>query len=265
MSEDDPKLHPIADLVESALATRPERVSDLVFPGLPAEVRSACRDTAEAVASLAASVQPSAPPSALRARILSTLASRRATQPRRAVLVVDMLNDHLVPGKPLEIPRARNVAPALSARLDRARAEGTPVIYVCDRHATPDDPDLASWPLHNLEGTEGAEVWPAVAPKPGDRVVTKPAISGFVRSTLESVLADLRVDTVVITGCATEVQLMATATDALQLGFAVEMPADSQAGASEIGENVVMGTLAALAPYGPARLARLERIASANA
>ncbi len=262
MSDDDPGLYPTADLIEAVLATRPERVTALVFPGRPPEARAAMRSTTELVGAVARAEAPITPSAGLRARVLGTIAKRRANAPRRAVLVVDMLNDHLATGRPLEVPRARDVVPALAARLDQARAEGTPVIYVCDRHETTDDPDFDHWPVHNLAGTEGAEVWPAIAPKPSDRVVTKPAISGFVRSALEKTLDDLRVDTIVLTGCATEVQLMATATDALQLGFVVEMPADSQAGASEMGEQVVLGTLAALAPYGPARRARLERIAA---
>jgi nicotinamidase-related amidase len=92
-------------------------------------------------------------------------------------------------------------------------------------------------------------------------VVTKPSYSGFFDTQLEQTLEELGVDTLVLTGCATEVQLMATATDALHRGFAVEVPPDSQAGTSEASELVTMGVLAALAPYTPARKARLARIA----
>jgi nicotinamidase-related amidase len=132
-------------------------------------------------------------------------------------------------------------------------------VYVLDRHA-PDDPDLDEWGLHAVEGTEGAEVWPPLAPKPGDRKVTKASYSGFYQTELEKVLDELAVDTVVLTGCATEVQLQATATDALQRGFAVELPADCQAGASDVAEAVTMGVLAALVPFAPARRARLSRL-----
>jgi hypothetical protein len=58
---------------------------------------------------------------------------------------------------------------------------------------------------------------------------------------------------------------MATATDALHRGFAVEVPADSQAGTSEAGELVTMGILAGLVPYAPARKARLARVAQRQA
>ena len=92
--------------------------------------------------------------------------------------------------------------------------------------------------------------------------MTKPTYSSFTASNLEAVLDELRVDTLVLTGCATEVHLLTTATDALQRGFAVELPADSQAGNSDAGERFAMAVLAALVPYAPARKARLERIAA---
>jgi nicotinamidase-related amidase len=170
-----------------------------------------------------------------------------------------MIRDHLTPGRPLEVPRARDIVVALAARIEQARAAGVPVVYVLDRHE-PGDPELDEWSTHAVEGTEGAEVWPPLAPAPGDHIVTKPSYSGFFATQLERTLEELRVDTLVLTGCATEVQLMATATDALHRGFAVELPPDSQAGTSEAGELVTMGVLAALAPYAPARKARLERI-----
>lgn len=254
-----------ADLLGFVLARRPERVTDLAVPTLPPGARAALGATTDAIAALALAEPPLAPSAGLRARILETIAQRSSAgaAPRRAILVCDMLNDHLEPGMPLEVPRARDIVPALAARLDDARARGVPVVYVLDRHADTSDPEFDAWPVHNVEGTHGAEVWPALAPKPSDRQVTKPSFSAFFATDLEKVLDELAIDTVVLTGCATEVQLMATATDALQKGFAVEVPRDSQAGASEVGEQVAMATLAALAPYQPARNARLARVRAA--
>jgi nicotinamidase-related amidase len=176
------------------------------------------------------------------------------------MLVVDMQNDHLTRGRPLEVPRARDIVPALVARLDLARREGIPIVYVLDEHE-PDDSDLDIWGTHNVKGTPGAEVWPALAPKPGDLVVRKPTYSAFVRSNLADVLSELRVDTLVLTGCATEVGLLATATDALQRGYAVEIPPDAQAGATAASEQVALGLVQLLAPYGSARKALLRELA----
>jgi nicotinamidase-related amidase len=250
----------LADLLEFVLSGRPERLTDLAVSQMEPEGRAALRAVTETAASLGLAEPAATPCGALRGRVLASAARRVAQQPRRAVLVCDMIRDHLTPGRPLEVPRARNIVPALAARIEQARAAGVPVVYVLDRHQ-PGDPELDEWSTHAVEGTEGAEVWPPLAPAPGDRVVTKPSYSGFFDTQLEQTLEELNVDTLVLTGCATEVQLMATATDALHRGFAVEVPPDSQAGTSEAGELVTMGVLAALAPYMPARKARLARIA----
>lgn len=251
----------LADLLAFVLAGRPERLTSAAVDQMPPEQKAGVGLVTDTIAALAGSDEPEKPPAALRDRILASVQDRQAVRPRRALLVCDMIVNHLTPGRPLEVPRARDIVPAIVRRLDEARAEGVPVVYVLDRHA-PDDPELEEWTSHAVEGTPGAEVWPPLAPRPGDRIVTKPTYSSFTASNLEAVLDELRVDTLVLTGCATEVHLLTTATDALQRGFAVELPADSQAGNSAAGERFAMAVLAALVPYAPARKARLARIAA---
>jgi nicotinamidase-related amidase len=120
------------------------------------------------------------------------------------------------------------------------------------------------WGAHNIveEGDAASHIWPDLAPESGDRIVTKPSYSAFTQSNLEEVLDELGVDTMVLTGCLTEIQIMGTATDAMELGFAVEVPPDSQAGATAGGEQATLATIHLMAPYGPARKKRLERLAA---
>jgi nicotinamidase-related amidase len=246
----------IADLLAVVLSGRAEPFVDLALgeaaPALAPEL-SAMR---EALASLGLAEPPAPPSAGLRSRILGSLAA--AAPPHKALLVVDMQNDHLTPGGPHEVPRAREIVPALAARLDAARREGTPIVYVVDEHE-PGDSDLDTWGAHNVKGTPGAAVWPALAPGPKDLVVPKPTYSAFTRSRLAEVLSELRVDTLVLTGCLTEVGLTATAYDALQRGYAVEIPPDCQAGATEASERAALGLLMLLPPYGPAREAVVAR------
>lgn len=245
-----------AETLGFLLAGRPERIEAGLLALAPEEARRAARDMREALATLGRAEAPVAPPATLRERIL---ASVRA--PRRALVVIDMICDHLEPGALLEVPRAREVVPALEARLREARAQGVPIVYVVDEH-DPDDPDLDAWGTHAVRGSGGSEVWPAIAPQPGDAVVSKGSYSGFFETELERVLDTLGVDTLTLTGCLTEMGIMATATDALQRGFAVEVPEDAQAGLSPDLERAAMGTIAVMAPYGPARKRRLERLAA---
>jgi nicotinamidase-related amidase len=255
----DKKEEELADLLAFSLAGRPERIEDGIYllPASPPGLRDAVRETREALASLGLAMAPEAPSAELRSRIVKTLEGK---QTRRALVVIDMINDHLQPGSLLEVPRAREVVPALKRRIEEARKAGVPVVYVVDEH-DPDDPDLDEWGTHAVKGTSGTEVWPDIAPESGDRIVKKPTYSAFCKSDLTNVLDELKVDTLVLTGCLTEMGIMATAFDALQQGFAVEVPPDSQAGSCIEQEMATLGTINVMAPFGPARKARLDRLA----
>jgi nicotinamidase/pyrazinamidase len=254
---EDPRQAALLDVV---LQGRPDRVTSFVLAAEAPETRAEAARVADAVATLAVALSPdddATANAALKARIMKSLAGAR--KPRTAILVIDMLNDHLTPGSSVEVPRARDIVPAVAARLDAARAAGLPVVYIVDQH-DPDDADLDLWTTHNVAGTKGGEVWPALGPKDGDTIVTKPTYSAFAASDLDKVLDRLAVDTLVLTGCLTEVGIMATAMDALQRGYAVEIPPDAQAGSSPVAEGVSLMTLSLLPPFAPARNARLARL-----
>lgn len=258
-----------SEISAQILSGRPQRLLDMAIAQLPIPPEVAFRELAmvnEALAAFALSAQPvgaaAMPSPGLRDRILKTLGAKPKAQPnRRALLVIDMLNDHLTPGRPLEVPRARVIIPALEARIEAARKDNTPIVYVCDQHE-PNDTDMEEWAVHNVRGTEGAEVWPTLAPKAGDRVVHKPTYSAFTRSDLAEVLKDLKVDTLVLSGCSTELGMLATATDALQRGYAIEIPRDTQAGMIEASEQMALTMLSVMPPYGPAREQLLAQLAA---
>jgi nicotinamidase-related amidase len=262
----DPREELAAAVAEFVLAGRHDRLEQAYLGAQGPAAATAVGRARETLAAVAAALAPEAPPTPLRDRIMATLAAKAAAakQKRSALLVVDMIRDHLEPGKPLEVPRAREIVGALSKRLDDARAAGVPVVYVVDEH-DPDDSDLESWGAHAVKGSTGVEVWPALAPKPGDRVVNKPSYSAFFDTNLGAVLDELRVDSLVLTGCLTEIGLMATATDALQRGFDVEVPPDSQAGSSAEMEVASLAAMTVMTPYGPARKKRLEHLAQLGA
>ena len=256
----------IAELVAAVLAGRPERLLETALATEPPEVRAAFFQVAESIAALGLASDPVAPSPGLKARVLATVGARlaaKASSTRKAVVVLDMIKEHLTPGGPLEVPRARAIVPALQARLEQARAAGTPVVYLVDEH-DPADEDLdgvEGWGAHAIAGSEGTEVWPELAPHAGDRVVKKSTYSAFTGSKLSEVLDELKVETIELTGCLTELGLLATATDALQRGFKVDVPVELQAGSGEVAERVALGVLGIMTPYGPARRQRLEALA----
>ena len=236
-------------LLEMTLAGTPARIIDTVASISPddakdlVDIRSGLADLALAESSVVA------PSAALRERLLATRPRRR--RPQRPVMVVlDMIQDHLTPGKPLEVPRARLIVPSLQRRLDEARANHIPVVYVCDTHR-PDDPDFRDWPVHAVEGTPGADPWPELAPLRGDHLVRKRTYSAFTQSDFGPLLEDLGADELVLTGCLTEMGMSATAHDALQRGYVVTIPPELQAGASAVAEHVTLLSLSLMPPFEP--------------
>ncbi len=140
----------------------------------------------------------------------------------RALLVIDMLEDFVRPGAPLEVPKTRAILPALRRRISRARKEGELVVYVCDSHRK-DDPEFArmGWPPHAVEGTPGAAVVARISPEPGDVVVEKRTYSGFHRTSLQSVLRGRGVRRLSLSGCVTSICILYTAADAAMRGYDV--------------------------------------------
>jgi len=260
---------PYARILQLALAGRPESLTAAFLGTLSEEERHAYLEVEQTAAAYAqreasparATVAPSAQ---LRDRILSSFRARLARPPQSAFLVFDMIADHLAEGSVLEVPRARDIVPALAQKLDECRNQGIPVVYIVDEH-DPEDPDLTLWGFHAVAGSGGNDIWPEVAPGPRDRIVKKHTYSAFSSSQLQAVLDDLRCDSLILSGCLTEVGIMATASDALQRGYAIDVPPATQAGISALTEQVTLSVLQVMPPYGAARKALLERTAARTA
>ncbi len=174
---------------------------------------------------------------------------------KEALLVIDMLNDFVLPGAPLEVPETRNVIKSIRREIDHAHAEGKPVLYVCDAHE-PNDKEFRKfgWPAHAVKGTKGSEVVDALAPSPKDMVIPKNTYSGFYGTKLEETLRQLGVDSLRLTGCVTHICVMFTAADAVLRDYPVAVVEDGVAGLTRedhdaalrimknvLGVNVVKG------------------------
>jgi len=142
-----------------------------------------------------------------------------------ALLIIDMLNDFVQPGAPLEVPETRSIIQAIQDRVAAARAAQQPVIYICDAHK-PDDPEFSrmGWPPHAVRGTAGAQVINELAPGEMDPVIEKTSYSGFHQTGLEGVLQSLKIDHLTLTGCVTNLCILYTAYDAVVRGYDVTVP-----------------------------------------
>jgi len=151
-----------------------------------------------------------------------------------ALLIIDMLNDFVLPGAPLEVPETRSIIKAIQEQVAKARAECRPVIYVCDAH-TPDDPEFSrmNWPPHAVRGTAGAQIIKELVPEEMDPVIEKSSYSGFQHTGLEGLLQSLKIDHLTLTGCVTNICILYTAYEAVTRGYDVTVRRDCVASLDE--------------------------------
>ncbi len=153
---------------------------------------------------------------------------------RPAVLVLDMIVDFTT-GR-MGSPEARAIRPALKRLIARARRAKVPVIYCQDAHV-PEDRELAVWGPHGMFGTPGARTDPALRPQPGEPVIPKHTFGAFHGTDLDEVLKGFRVDTLILTGVATDICVQHTAAEAFFLGYRVWVPRDGTAGLNPEGHE----------------------------
>jgi nicotinamidase-related amidase len=150
---------------------------------------------------------------------------------KEALVIIDMLNDFVLPGAPLEVPDARRVIPNIMREIEGAREEGIPVIYVCDAHGREDrEFDKFGWPAHGVKGSEGAAVVASLKPGPGDPVVEKTTYSGFFGTKLDETLKGLGVEGLRLTGCVTHICVLFIAFEAVLRDYGVTVVEDAVAG-----------------------------------
>jgi nicotinamidase/pyrazinamidase len=157
-----------------------------------------------------------------------------------ALVVVDVQHDFAHPDGGLYVPGGDEVVPRVDAEVRAAAAAGATVVYTQDWHP-PSTPHFAkdggTWPVHCVRDTWGAELHedltvdgPVVRKgvDGGDGYSgfsVRDPVSGEEESTeLGSLLHDAGVHRVVVVGLAGDVCVAATARDAVDLGFAVEVP-----------------------------------------
>jgi len=139
---------------------------------------------------------------------------------KSALLIIDMLNDFVLSGAPLEIPRAKEIIPVIKSQIEAARFLGWLVVYVCDSHEK-NDKEFEKWPKHAIKGTPGSDIVEALKPKVGDLVVPKTRYSGFFGTDLEEHLEVRKIEWLHLVGVATDICVLATAIDALMCDFEV--------------------------------------------
>ena len=167
---------------------------------------------------------------------------------KTALVVIDMQNTFCLPGAPGEVPLSREIVPNINRLAGRLRAMSVPVIWVV--HANTVNAGHTDWEVffnHVVRNPEvrkrmaeslspsRQEVWKDLDRRPEDVVLVKNRYSALAHgsSTLERVLRNLGVDTVLVAGTKTNVCCDSTARDAMMLDFKSVMLSDCCAALSD--------------------------------
>ncbi len=156
---------------------------------------------------------------------------------RTALIVVDMENDFVAPGAPMETPAGRAMLPTLKRALTCCRKQGIQIIYTTHAHRR-DGCDMGRFadlwlPIRHgtglVDGEPGIEIYPEIAPQAEEFIIKKRRYSAFYGTDLEIILRGLGINTVVISGVTTENCCHATARDALFRDYKVVFLSDATA------------------------------------
>jgi nicotinamidase/pyrazinamidase len=154
----------------------------------------------------------------------------------RALVIVDFQND-FTPGGALAVAEGDQIA----GRLNELAADPRFELVIATRDWHPEDHGSfveqgGTWPVHCVQGTEGAELNAALDRSRLDIVLDKgqdpgtEGYSGFDGTQLEQLLRERGIDKLTVVGLATDYCVKHTALDALSAGFEVSVDREAVRG-----------------------------------
>jgi ureidoacrylate peracid hydrolase len=179
---------------------------------------------------------------------------------RTAHVVVDLQNGFMAPGQPVEIPAAREIVPNVNRISAALRPAGGLVVYLQNTIDATAKETWSTWYIYMsdeehrqrleaafADGSYGHSLWPGLEILPADLKVKKTRYSAFVpdSSELHSVLQARKIDTLIITGTATNVCCESTARDAMMMNYKVIFISDGTATHSDAEHNATLGIMLA--------------------
>jgi len=175
---------------------------------------------------------------------------------RTAHVVVDLQNGFMAPGAVCEIGTAREIVPNVNRISQSLRQAGGLVAYIQN---TLDAEAIRTWLDHfctparrrrMIEAftpdADGHALWPGLDVLPQDLIVRKSRFGAFApgASDLDAILRARGVDTLIITGTATQVCCESTARDAMMLNYKVFFVADGNATFTDEEHNATLSAMA---------------------
>ena len=180
---------------------------------------------------------------------------------RTAHIIVDLQNGFMEPGATVELPVARDIVPNVNEICKAVRTAGGVNVFI--RYLI-DEATQVSWsswftdfasPQRREAMIEtfgkdchGFALWPELDVKPEDLIVDKTRFGAFVpgSSQLHEILQARGIDTLIITGTATNVCCESTARDAMQMNYKVIFVADGNAALTDAEHNATLNNMVTL-------------------
>ena len=167
-----------------------------------------------------------------------------------ALLVIDMQNAFVAENAAYETPKARDIIANIAKLLDFARANGMVVVWTRSNHEAPYSgillnkcpavrEDHICWPGH-----ESFDYYPDMHQREeGEYEVLKHKYDAFFETDLDAILRNNRVDTVIITGTATNICCDTTARSAFCRDYQVAFLSDATASFADDMHEVTLKTM----------------------
>jgi nicotinamidase-related amidase len=145
---------------------------------------------------------------------------------RSALLLIDVINEMRFEGAEQLARSALRMTAPLRRLKSRAKNAGCPVIYVNDNFGQWRS-DFRRLVEHcTTADVPGRAVADRLRPAEDDYFVLKPKHSAFFGTTLDTLLGQLRVDRLILTGVAANICVLFTAHDAHMRGYRLHVPED---------------------------------------
>jgi nicotinamidase-related amidase len=161
-----------------------------------------------------------------------------------ALVIVDMQNDFVREGAPMEVPEARKTIPQHQLLVSFFRKAGWPIIYtrflagpgrtlVYEWSPQLEPPTLACQRGHLRyyadvdKALDCADVIEEIYPEPGDYIVDKYGYGAFYNTNLDDILRSLEVESLIVTGTVTQICVEETARGAFHHGYKTTLVSDA--------------------------------------
>lgn len=168
-----------------------------------------------------------------------------------ALVVIDMQRDFCSPGgyahrAGLDVGRLSGPIANIGVLLDAARERNILIVHTREGHV----PDLSDCPPAKLQrsidagaaigsegpmgrllvrGEYGHDFIDELKPLPGETVIDKPGYSAFQRTRLQELLAEKKIEQLVVCGVTTEVCVQSTVREAIDIGYRCVTVSDATA------------------------------------